>query len=202
MKDLNLINKILTIVFLGIALYFCNNDIFIYLVSIVLVTCLFNVRSFIMGILGILVIAGKLFNLEMPNTSRIYYLIIMIGIINLMVKSFTIKQKQYIFDKTLYKWKDMKLTRKHIYNCYYDMTFNNNINAIKKYDHTNSYRFLYNQADIKAKRDLSDIYILNRIRFYQIYNKKRVFFPDKWRKTDTVYLIAMILMLFIILYFR
>ena len=202
MKDLNLINKFLTIIFLGIALYFCNNNILIYLVSIILVTCLFNVRSFMVGILVILLIIGKLFNLDIINIAKIYYLIMMIGIINLVIKSFTISQKQYIFDNTLYKWKDIKLTRKHIYNCYYDKCFDNNISDIKKNNNISDYRYLYNQVDIKTKRDLSDIYVLNRIRFYQIYNKKRVFFPDKWKKLDTLYLLVMILLFSIILYFR
>ena len=202
MKDLNIINKILTIVFFGIALYLCNNDILFYLISIILITCLFNTRSFTMGILVVLVITAKIFNINVDNIDRLYYFILMVSMVSLVLSSLTILQKQYIFDNTLYKWRDMRLTRKYIYNCYHDEYFDKNVNNIKGKYSINNYKHLLNNAELKTNRDLSEVYVLHRIRFYQLYNKKTTFFPDRWKKLDTMYLVVMVLLLLIILFFK
>lgn len=201
MKELNIINKLLTIVLIGISLYFCNNDVYIYVLCCIGLICCLNYRCwyglifFIFPIIG--VISG--ITIDYFDIGRLYYLSIMIGEVIIVVRSLTEIEKRYIFDKTMYKYKNYKKMRKHLNKWYYKDKFNENMESMRKYNNASNYKLLVSQAHIKTKKDLDDIYILNRIRFYQLYSTKRPMFPDVWRKYDTIYLVAIVLIFVIIL---
>ena len=201
MKELNIINKLLTLILIGISLYFCSSDIYIYVLCCIGAICCLNYRClyglifFIFPIIG--VITGL--NIDYFDVDRLYYLSIMVGELIIVVKSLTKTERRYIFDKTMYKYKDYKKMRKHLNKWYYEDKFEENMKSMQKYNDLSNSKTLVNQAHIKTKNDLEDIYILNRIRFYQLYSTKRAMFPDVWKKYDTIYLLVIVLIFVVIL---
>lgn len=201
MKDLNIINKLLTIILLGILLYFSYDDIIFYLICCIGIVALINVKKRLWVILFILPIVMIIIEFEsnLVSVHNLCALLMIFGFVVVFVSSLTVDERRYVFDKTFYKWKDYKKTRKHLYKCYYDKCFNNNINEVPKYNRLSNYKSLTKQANIKSMNDLDEIYVLNRLRFYQLYSKKRVSFPDKWKKYDTFYLITMVVVCILLL---
>lgn len=203
MKNLNIFNKILTIILLSVVLYFNNSDLLSYFVFGILIVCFFNLKKYDLGIIYILILLFKVINIDFfVNSGKLYYLLMIVGIIVLIVESFTVIEKMYIFDKTLYKSHDMGLNKKHIYNLYYDKLYNKNYKNVEKYINKNNHKHLISQLSIKTKNELEDIYVLNRIRFYGLYNRKKIVFPDTWTRFDTLYLVFIVIISFVIIYFR
>ena len=203
MKKLSMINKFITVILLGISLYFNSSIMLKYFVFGFIIVCFLNLRCLKLAIFYLIVLLFMFFNINIWfDSERFYYLVMFIGIIILMFKSLSIMQKRYIFDNTLYKSKDMKLIKKHLYSCYYDDVLDNNIKDIEGVINSDNHKYLTNQINMKTKKDLEDLYVLNRIRFYGLYDRKRTIFPDRWGKVDTLYLGLIIIISFIIIYFR
>lgn len=195
MKDLNIINKLLTIIFVVVAVFLNDDEMFIYILSSIGIICCINSKNILCFIFFIIPIVVPLSNFEFDliNISKVYDLSLVIGIVVLVINNFTILQRRYIFDNTLYKLKDYKKTKKHFRRCYYEECFNNNLNDTLNYKNITNSKYLNNQAFLKTEQDLKDIYLLNKLRFYQIYNKKHSLFPDRWKKYDTIYLVIIII---------
>lgn len=201
-KDLNIINKILTMILVSIIILITDNDMLVYILASVGIFCCISSKKMVLMLLFIISIVGRFVNisLDIVEIDKVYDLILIIGIMSLIISTFTIVQRRYIFDKTIYRLKDYKKTRKHFKKCYYDRCLKNNIEKVSKYNNLINNKCLNKQAIIKTKQDLGDIYLLNKLRFYQMYNKKRALFPDQWRKYDTLYLLMLITLFIMLIY--
>lgn len=204
MKELNLINKILTIVLISLGVLLTDNDmVFLILSSIGIIYCLYS-KKFILTVLFIISVVGYITDISFSflNTYKIYDLLLILGFIVLIISTFSICQRRYVFDKTMYRLKKYKKTRKHLKNCYYDECLKRNMDNMAEHNNLMNSKFLNKQAILKTNKDLDDIYLLYKLRFYQIYNKKNPLFPDRWKKNDTIYLLAIITVFCMILCIR
>lgn len=189
MKELNLINKLLTIIFVSLALLLIDNDmVFLVLSSIGILYCLYS-KKIMPLILFVISVVG--YNIWNPF-NLLYDFLLILGFIILVDSTFSIEQRQYVFDKTMYRLKSFKRTKKHLKKCYYNQCLSNNMAKMEKYNSLINSKFLNRQAVLKTNKDLNDMYLLFRLRFYQIYNKKTTLFPDRWKKCDTIYLLVLI----------
>lgn len=189
MKELNLINKLLTIIFVSLALLLIDNDmVFLVLSSIGILYCLYS-KKIMPLILFVISVVG--YNIWNPF-NLIYDFLLILGFIILVDSTFSIEQRQYLFDKTMYRLKSFKRTKKHLKKCYYNQCLSNNMAKMEKYNSLINSNFLNRQVVLKTNKDLNDMYLLFRLRFYQIYNKKTTLFPDRWKKCDTIYLLVLI----------
>lgn len=202
MKELNIINKILTMILVSIVIFVTDNDMLIYILSSVGILYCINSKKMVLVLLFAISIVGGLINISFDfiEINKVYDLILIVGFNFLMISTFTIVQKRYIFDKTIYRFKDYKKTKKHFKNCYYDNCLKNNKDQVSKYNSLINNKYLNRQAVLKTKQDLNDIYLLNKLRFYQVYNKKRALFPDKWKKYDTLYLLILLTLFSMLIY--
>ena len=195
MKDLNMINKLFTIVLLAILLYFSYDDMVFYLVCCVGIVILIYLKKYMWILLFIIpiiiIITG--FDSNLVSVHNLSILLVMAGFIIIFTGVLTIDERRYVFDKTFYKWRDYKKTKKHLYNCYYDKCLDINLNEVHKYNKIKTHKNLIKEAQTKSLNDLEEIFILNKLRFYQLYSKKRTSFPDKWRRYDTIYLVTMVI---------
>lgn len=204
MKELNIINKILTMVMVTTIIFLSHNDLIIYLISSLGIICsLLSKRISLIFIFTIPVI-GTFINIELDliQIKVMLDFILVIAINKIIIDSFTINQRQYIYEKTLYRFKDYKGTKKHLKRCYYDIKYKENFDSLIKYNGINNNRFLKEQAILKTKNDMKDIYLLYKLRFYQIYNRKKTLFPDRWKKYDTLYLLIIITVFILFLYIK
>ena len=87
MKNLNIFNKILTIILLSVVLYFNNSDLLSYFVFGILIVCFFNLKKYDLGIIYILILLFKVINIDFfVNSGKLYYLLMIVGIIILIVE--------------------------------------------------------------------------------------------------------------------
>lgn len=202
MRELNIINKILTMILVSIVIFVTNNDMLVYIVSSIGIIYCVNSKKLVLVLFFVISIVGKVadISLDLIELDKVFDLILVIGFNLLVMDTFTIVQKRYVFDKTFYRLKDYKKTKKHFESCYYNSCLKSNKDQISKYSTLINNKYLNKQALLKTKQDLNDIYLLNKLRFYQIYDKKRSLFPDKWMKNDTLYLLIMLTLFSMIIY--
>ena len=204
MKELNLTNKILTIVLICLGVLLTNNDMVFLLLSSIGIVYSVSSKRFIFLFFFVFSIVVYTINI---NFSFLYIynicdLLLILSFTALVISTFSISQRQYIFDRTMYRLKSYKKTKKHLKNCYYDDCLKRNIDKMDKYNNLVNTKFLNKQACLKTNKDLDDIYLLYKLRFYQIYNKKNPLFPDRWKKSDTLYLLFIITMFCMVLCIR
>lgn len=204
MKELNLTNKILTIVLVCLGVLLTNNDMVFLLLSSIGIVYSVSSKRFILLLFFVFSIVVYTINI---NFSFLYIynicdLLLILSFTALVISTFSISQRQYIFDRTMYRLKSYKKTKKHLKNCYYDECLKRNIDKMDKYNNLVNTKFLNKQAGLKTNKDLDDIYLLYKLRFYQIYNKKNPLFPDRWKKSDTLYLLFIVTMFCMVLCIR
>lgn len=194
MKNLNLINKILTIILVSIIVLVTGNDmVFLILASTGIIYCLYS-RKFVLMFIFILSVVLEVVavNFDFLRIYKIYDVILILGLIMLIIGNFSLDQRRYLFDRFMYRFKNSKKTKKHLRKCYYAECLSKNLEEVSKYNNLTNSKFLHKQAVLKTTKDLNDIYLLYKLRFYQIYNKKSPLFPDRWTRNDTFYLIVVI----------
>ena len=203
-KEVNIINKVLCVIIVLFISILCNDITFILFIDIflLLITKQYNHLFKYNLIVTILLLLNYLF----PHFLWITKILLIIIYIILLSKVTRITELRYIIEKTLYKFKNKKITYRFFYLIYFLKKFKNHFNKmlVLKDDYAIKLTpkfliFIIKESYIKAKNSKCDFIETNDIRFYNFLKERTYIEKITWESFDTSYLICHIIILIITL---
>ncbi len=204
-SELNLFNKIISLICVLLSLCFVRNLIFIYVIigAIILMTLL--IKNYNALLYMIIPIVLSFF----VNGYNYTYMMIIIKMLIMIVHIFNIlfiissKERMYLLNALFYSGN--KKARSFIFNrrYYKKVKAKNKKNFLtvkEKLEPKIMYsNYINNRIKENTKSELNDIYLINRIRFYNYYKVRKSMLKLSWINLDNTFLLVNVL-LFVVIY--
>ena len=197
--ELNLFNKLFSLVCILISLYFINNMIFIYILIGLIVLSAVLIKNYNVLLYIIVVIALCLF----VNSYSYMFLIIkcLLFVLHFLNINFLINRRERGYLLNAFMYSGSKKARKILFNRTYHK-------KVEKY-HKNKFDELVDKNGNKIKAGMNanlnykvnstmkDLYLLNKIRFYNYYRTKTNSIKLAWSNFDNTFILLNIIVVVI-----
>lgn len=205
-KDVNIINKTICYLLVIIMTIICKQTLFTLFVDIffLLITKQYKYLFRFNIITTILIII----NLFYPHFLWIIKLFLLIIYTILLSKVTKLVESRYVLEKTLYRFKNKKITYRLFYIIYFLKNFKKHFKRMlilkDDYEIKLTPRFLLfiiKQSFIKASNSKKEFLEINDIRFYNISDRRSYIDKISWESWDTIYLLSHLIILVITIFY-
>ena len=205
-KDVNVINKLVSYLIVIIGLFICSEPIFMLFINLFLLLITKQYPNlFKTSLINTIIIIITIFFTHILWITKLLTLVIYTVLLKKVTKS---TELRYILESTLYHFQSKKITYYILYVIYFARYYRNNINKllILKDDYSmkldyNFIKFIIQKSYQKTKAELKDLMEINNLRFYN-YSKQRTYVEKPtWESWDTNYIVSHLIILLLTLFY-